>query len=76
MLQVFSRLLKSDHVPFARNVLFNGTFSASSRPRIPAQCAAACLLRQTVGPAVVETEESLRSWAQRKTGLALPEVTR
>ena len=59
---------------------------ASSLPRrgswIPAQNAEACLLKQTVGPVVIETvfrfqeEESLRSWAQRKTGVALPEVTR
>ena len=33
VLQVFN------HVPFARNVFFNCTFSASSRPRIPAQYA-------------------------------------
>ena len=39
---------------------FNGTFSASSRPRIPAQYAEACLLKQTAGPVVVETVLRLR----------------
>ena len=33
-----------NHVPFPRNVFFNGTFCASSRPRIPAQDVEACLL--------------------------------
>ena len=51
-LQVLNRFLKSDHVPFTRNVFFNGTLSASSRAQIPAQYAEACLLKQTVGPVV------------------------
>ena len=55
MLKVLNRFLKSNHVPFHRNVFFNGTFSASSRSRIPAQYAEACLLKQTVGHVVVET---------------------
>ena len=55
VLEVLNRFLKSDGVRFHRNVLFNGTFSASSTPRIPVQYAEACLLKQTVGPVVVET---------------------
>ena len=47
VLMVFDRFLDGDRVPFSRNVFFNGTFSASSR--------AACLLKQTVAPVVVET---------------------
>ena len=42
MLQIFNRFLKSNHVPFPRNVFFNGSFSAPSRSRIPAQDAEAC----------------------------------
>ena len=53
VLKIRNRFLKSDHVPFSRNIFFNGTFSASSRPRIPAQYAEACLLKQTVGPVVI-----------------------
>ena len=80
VLKALNRFLKSNHVPLTSNVFFNGTFSASSRPRIPAQYAEACLLKQTVGHVVVETvlnfrEESLLSWALRKTGMPLPEVT-
>ena len=60
VLKVLSRFLKSNHVPFARNVFFDGTFSASSRSRIPAQHVEACLLKQTVGHVVVETVLKLR----------------
>ena len=43
VLKILNRFLKSNHVPFPRNVFFNGTFSASSRSRIPAQDAEASL---------------------------------
>ena len=39
VLKVLNRFLKSNHVPFLRNVFINGTFSASSWSRIPAQYA-------------------------------------
>ena len=45
VLKVLHRFLKSDHVPFFRDVFINDIFSASSRPRIPAQGAEACLLK-------------------------------
>ena len=54
VLEILHRFLKSNHVPFLRNVFFNGTFCASSRSRIPAQDVEACLLKQMVGH-VVET---------------------
>ena len=44
VLEVLDRFLEGKNVPFPRNVFFNGTFSASSRSRIPAQDAEACLL--------------------------------
>ena len=44
VLEVIDCLLERNHVPFPRTVLFNGTFSASSRSRIPAQDAEARLL--------------------------------
>ena len=37
VLEVLVRLLERNHVPCLRNVLFIGTFSASSRSRIPTQ---------------------------------------
>ena len=44
VLEVLDRFLHRNNVPFPRNVFFNGTFCASSRSRIPAQDAEACLL--------------------------------
>ena len=44
VLEVLDRLLERNHVPFLRNALCNGTFSATSRSRIPAQDAEARLL--------------------------------
>ena len=44
VLEVLNRLLERNHVPFPRNVFFDGTFSAASRSRVPAQNAEACLL--------------------------------
>ena len=55
VLKILNRLSKSSQVPFLRNVFFNGSFCASSRPSIPAQDAEACLLKPTVGQAVVGT---------------------
>ena len=79
VLEVLDRTLERNHVPFHRNVFFNGTVPASSTSRFPAQDAEACLLEETVGHAVVEAilrlgENCLRKWASRKTGLTLPEV--
>ena len=54
VLEVLNRFVEGNDVPFACNVLFNGTFSASSRSRVPAQDAEACLLEKTVWHAVVE----------------------
>ena len=54
VLKVFNLFLKSNHVPFPRIVFFNTTFSAPSRPRIPAQYAETCLLKQTVRTIFVE----------------------
>ena len=42
------------HVPVLHNAFFNGTDSASSRSRIPAQDAEACLLEQTLALPVRE----------------------
>ena len=80
VLKVLNRFLKSNHVPLTRNVFVNGTVSASSRSRIPAQYAEACLV-EGLGTLLSARcsgfgEESLWSWALRKTGLALSEVTR
>ena len=44
VLEVLDRTLERNHVPVLRNVFFNGTVSASSRSRIPAQGAEPCLL--------------------------------
>ena len=55
MRKILNCLLKSNHVSFLRNVFFNGSFSASSMSRIPAQDAEVRLLKRTVGHAVVET---------------------
>ena len=55
VLKIFNRFLKSNDVPVQRTVFFDGSFSASSKSRVPAQDAGACLLKQTVGHAVVET---------------------
>ena len=55
VLKVLIRFLICNHVPFSCSVFFNGTFSASSRSRMPAQYAVACLLKQTVGHVLVET---------------------
>ena len=71
VLQAFNRLLKSDHVPFARNVFSNGTFSASSRS-CSSKRLGLLLSKRYSGFG----EESIRSWALRKTGLALPASTR
>ena len=45
VLKVLNHFLKSDHVSFTRSVFFNSTFSASMRPRTPAQYSEACLLK-------------------------------
>ena len=42
VLEILNRFLKSNHVPFLRNVFFKGSFSASSRSTIPGQDAEAC----------------------------------
>ena len=44
VLEVLNRFLERNHVPFHRNVFFDGTFSASSTSRVPAQDAGAYLL--------------------------------
>ena len=44
VLEVLDRFLDGNNVSFPRNVFFNGTFCASSRSRIPAQDAEACVL--------------------------------
>ena len=54
VLKLLNRFLESNHVPFPRNVFFNGTFSASSKSRIPGQDAYTHLLELTVGHAVVD----------------------
>ena len=45
VLEVLVRLMERNHVPFPRNVFFNGTVSGSSRSRIPAHEDEACLLK-------------------------------
>ena len=48
VLEVLDRTLDRKHVPVHHSVFFNGTDSASSRSRMPAQDAEACLLEQTL----------------------------
>ena len=68
VMKVLHRFWKGNHVPFHTNVFFNGTISASSRPRIPAHYAEACLLKQTVEHVVVENVLRLRRNASSVAG--------
>ena len=82
VLEVIDCLLERNHVPFHRNVLFSGTFSASSRCRIPARDAEACLLEKNGWVPCCQSdtpawEKSAFGHGHReRLGLALPALTK